>query len=74
LKKVSFLWSNGEMGMEIKRSNPFRGVFGMKICKVGQGTQDFLAENPFIFIDQDKLKGLILTKENHPLKGKGFLF
>ena len=54
-------------GMEIKRSKRLRGVFGMKICDLHQSILNFLTKNPFIFIDQGKIKGLILTDQNHPL-------
>lgn len=53
--------------MEIKRSERHRAVFGMKTCNLQQGALDALANNPFIFIDQDKLKALILAKQEHPL-------
>ena len=54
-------------GMGIKRSKRVRTVFGMKICGLHQGALDFLAKNPLIFTDQEKLKGLILIEQNHPL-------
>jgi len=54
-------------GMGIKLSTRVRTVFGMKVCNFQQGVQNFLKNNPFIFIDQEKLKGYILTDQNHPL-------
>lgn len=54
-------------GMEVKRSKRDRAVFAMKICNFNRGAQDFLTKNPFIFIDQGKLKGLILAEQDHPL-------
>ena len=54
-------------GMEIRMSSCLRDVFGMKICNFHQGVENFLEKNPFIFIDQEKLKGLILVDQNHPL-------
>ena len=54
-------------GMEIKRSKRVGAIFGMKICNLNQGTRNFLAKNPFIFIDQGKIKGLSLIQHNYPL-------
>ena len=52
---------------EIRRSKRIRDVLGMKICNFSRGTHDFLTKNPFLFIDQDQLKGLILAEQGHPL-------
>jgi len=54
-------------GMEIKISRRYRNIFGMKICNVHQGVQSFLEKDPFIFIDQEKLKGLIFIDDAYPL-------
>ena len=54
-------------GMEIRIYTRLRDVFGMKIFNFHQGVENFLEKNPFIFIDQEKLKGLILVDQNHPL-------
>ena len=54
-------------GMEIKISRRFKNIFGIKICNYCQAVQNFLEKNPFIFIDQGKLKGLILFNKNHPV-------
>ena len=53
--------------MEVQRSKRIRAIFGMKVCNFSRGAQDFLTKNPFTFIDQDKLKGLILVGGDHPL-------
>ncbi|GAJ00675.1 unnamed protein product, partial [marine sediment metagenome] len=45
-------------------------VFAMKVCNFSRGAQDFLTKNPFIFIDQDKLKGLILAEQDYPLSSE----
>lgn len=54
-------------GMEIKRSDRVRGILGMKICNFRQEALDFLAKNPFIFVEKEKLNGLVLTEQDHPL-------
>jgi hypothetical protein len=54
-------------GMGIRLSTRVRTVFGMKTCNFRQGVQNFLENNPLIFIDREKLKGLILVDQNHPL-------
>jgi hypothetical protein len=54
-------------GMGIKLSTRVRTIFGMKVCNFHQGVRTLLENNPFIFIDQEKLKGLILVDQNHPL-------
>jgi len=56
-------------GMEIEgeRSRCVKNIFGLKVCNVSQGVLDFLVNNPFIFIDQGKLKSLILTRQENPL-------
>ena len=54
-------------GMEIKISERLRSIFGIKICNYCQGVQNFLEKNPFIFIDQGKLKGLISVEQDDPL-------
>jgi len=53
--------------MEIRKSKRISDVFAMKVCNLNRGAQDFLTKNPFIFINQDKLKGLVLANQNHPL-------
>lgn len=57
-------------GMEIERSKRNWDIFAMKICNFSLGAHDFLTKNPFIFIDQDKLKGLILAEQDHPLSSE----
>ena len=58
-------------GMEVMKSiRPMlatKAVFGMKVCSHKQGLLDFLAKNPFISLDQGKLKGLIFPQQDHPL-------
>jgi hypothetical protein len=54
-------------GMEIRVSARVRDVFGVKVSNYHQGVQTFLEKSPFIFIDQEKLKGLIFVAQNHPL-------
>ena len=44
-----------------------KAVFGMKVCNHDHGLTEFLATNPFITIDQGKLKGLIFAQQEHPL-------
>jgi len=39
----------------------------MKISSHQQGLLDFLAKNPFISLDQGKLKGFIFPQQVHPL-------
>jgi hypothetical protein len=57
--------------MEIMKSNRLsldgKAVFGMKTCSHQQQLLDFLIKNPFISIDQGKLKGLIFSQQDHPL-------
>jgi hypothetical protein len=54
-------------GMEMKISRRLMNIFGMKICNFHPGVRNFLENKPFIFMDQEKLKGLILVDQNHPL-------
>jgi len=58
-------------GMEIMKSNRLtfdsKAVFGMKACSHQQELRDFLTKNPFISIDQGKLKGLIFSQQDHPM-------
>ena len=51
----------------IKRSKRLRGVLGMKIINPNQEVLNFLEENPFLFIYQNKLNGLIISNRQHPL-------
>jgi len=55
-----------QWGMGIKISTRLRPVFGMKVCNFHHGVENFLEKNPFIFMDQGKLKGLILVEQDHP--------
>ncbi len=53
--------------MGIERSRRVRNVFGMRVCNYHKGVRDFLEKNPFVFVDQKKLKGLISVEQDHPL-------
>ncbi len=53
--------------MEIKLSDRLRSVFGIKVRNYHKGVRTFLEKNPFIFIDQGKLNGLISIEQGHPL-------
>jgi len=66
LKDGSFKFKK-HWGMEIKMSARLRDVFGIRICNFHPGVQSFLERNPFVFIDEGKLKGLVLAAQNHPL-------
>jgi len=55
-----------KLGMEIKRSKKSRTVFGMKIGSLNRGVKDFFANNPFIYLDRGKLKGLTFIGHNRP--------
>ena len=65
--KDGVFYHKKQWGMEIIRSTRLRYVFGMKVCNFHQEVQNFIEKNPFIFMDQEKLKGLILVDQNHPL-------
>ena len=58
-------------GMEIEKSNRLmlatKAVFGMKVCNHDHGLTEFLTTNPFITIDQGKLKGILFAQQEHPL-------
>jgi len=54
-------------GAEIKRSTRLQSILGMKIINYHQGVLNFLEKNPFIFIDKNKLKGLIFIDQEKPL-------
>jgi hypothetical protein len=59
-------------GMEINNINRSMGlgVLGLKICHFTRSVRSFLTENPFIFIAQNKLKGLLLIEQSEPLTSK----
>jgi hypothetical protein len=59
-------------GMKIEnQERPMgRGAFGLKICRFSKSVRSFLAENPLVFVNQDKLKGLIVTVNTQPLAFK----
>ena len=54
-------------GTEIKKSKRLQNILGMKIINYHQGVLNFLEKNPFIFIDHNKLKGLIFIDQEKPL-------
>lgn len=57
-------------GMEIRKRRltlETKAVLGMKVFDHKQGLGDFLSKNPFIFMDREKLKGLVLTQTEQPL-------
>lgn len=56
-------------GMEVEgeRTNQIKDVVGLRVCNLDRGARDFLANNPFIFSDHGRLKGLILDWRGHPL-------
>ncbi len=56
--------------MEVKRSNRIQTVIGLRPLHFGPAVSSFLEENPLIFIDEEKLKGLILADKNGPLSLK----
>ena len=56
-----------QWGMGIRISTRLRPVFGMKVCNFNHGARNLLEKNPFIFLDQRKLKGLILADQNGQL-------
>ena len=56
-----------QWGMMIRMSARLGAILGMKVCNFHQGVRNFLEKNPFIFIDQKKLKGMILVEQNRPL-------
>jgi folate-dependent phosphoribosylglycinamide formyltransferase PurN len=56
--------------LEIERSKYFRSNYGLKICNFSSGVRNFLADNPFIYLDQNKLKSAIIAKQNHTMTAK----
>ena len=59
-------------GMALKNVNRSidQGVFGLKISVSTESVRSFLVENPFVFIDRDKLVGLIVADQCQPLVSK----
>ncbi len=51
-------------GMEIERSGRSKTVLGIGVCSNRPCVGSFFATNPFIFIEGDKLKGLVFLKSN----------
>ena len=58
-------------GMEIKKSKrrmlATKSVIGLKILNHGKELTSFLSQNPFIFINEGTLKGLIFTQSEEPV-------
>jgi len=56
-------------GMSVKnrKRSMGLGVFGLKINCFSKSVRGFLGENPFIFIDKDEIKGLIVEDQNQAL-------
>ncbi len=54
-------------GMQVKMSKRLKNVFGIKVLNYHKGVRTFLEKNPFIFVDQGKLNGLIPIEQGHPL-------
>ncbi len=53
--------------MSIEKSARVKNGFGMTVCNYHKGVRSFLEKNPFIFLDQKTLKGLISVEQDHPL-------
>jgi hypothetical protein len=54
-------------GMEIEISKRLKNILGIKVCNYCQGVKNFLEKNPFIFINQGKLMGLVFVGKPHEL-------
>jgi hypothetical protein len=54
-------------GMKIEVSESLKSIFGIKICNYSKGVEKFLERNPFIFLDKEKLNGLIFVSQNDPI-------
>jgi hypothetical protein len=58
-------------GMEIMKSNRLtldsKAIFGIKVCNYKQDVLDFFMNNPFIALDEGKLKGHLFSQQDHPL-------
>jgi len=55
------------MALENRNRSMNLGIFALKICRFSQSVRSFLAKNPFVFIERDKVRGLILAEQTHPL-------
>lgn len=51
-------------GMKIRPVSRFQKILGMRLCNFGNAVRDFLKENPFIFLDSERLQGLVLLDSN----------
>lgn len=63
-------------GMTLKNHNRSMGlgIFALKINRFNTSVRNFLSNNPFVFIDGDKVKGLALAEQNHPLTSQDLKF
>jgi len=59
-------------GMAVKNQDRSMvwGGYGMRIHHFTKSTRSFLTENPFIFVDGDSIKGLMLSDQKEPLTAK----
>ncbi|MFC2164290.1 hypothetical protein ACFLT2_04765 [Acidobacteriota bacterium] len=59
-------------GMTVKNQDRSMvwGGYGLRIQHYTKSTRSFLTENPFIFVDGDKIKGLMLIEQKEPLTEK----
>lgn len=45
-------------------------VYALRVCNFGNAVREFLADNPFIFVDSENLRGLIFLNSESPTEGK----
>jgi hypothetical protein len=64
LKDGLFVYKR-KQGGEIKQSKKNNTFFGIKIANLNQSVQNFFENNPFIFWDRGKLKGLTMVGHDH---------
>jgi hypothetical protein len=65
LKDGVFIYKR-KQGSEIKLSERNKCYFGLKIANFNKGVEDFFENNPFIFLDDEKLKALTIMGHEHP--------
>lgn len=54
-------------GMGVGGVGASKNVYGLRPLRLTPAVQDFLAANPFIYLDRDRLKGFILSPGDGPL-------
>jgi len=54
-----------EWGMKI-RDQPNQSIYALKLCNFKKATRDFLLNNPFIFIDEITMNGLMVMDKTLP--------